>query len=70
MILYRGNANLHIRSVDTETPANINIGKGDVIPPGQKKKIKAGSLTDQFSVFLITDDPVRPVREIRFQHNH
>jgi len=70
MILNRGNANLHIRSVDTETPANINIGKGDVIPPGQKKKIKAGSLTDQFSVFLITDDPVRPVREIRFQHNH
>ena len=69
IILNRGNADLHIRSVETESSACANINNGKVIPPGQRKKIKAKSRAAQFSVFLVTNDPARPMREIQFNYN-
>jgi len=69
IILNRGNADLHIRSVETESSACANINNRKVIPPGQRKKIKAKSRAAQFSVFLVTNDPARPMREIQFNYN-
>jgi len=64
----RGSADLCIRAVETQDGIKINIMKGDVIHPGERVKIKAGSLKHAFSVFLITNDPARPVKEIRFNY--
>lgn len=64
----RGSADLHVRAVETEAGIQININKGNVIHPGESKEIKAGSLKNAFSVFLITNDPARPVKEIRFNY--
>jgi len=64
----RGSANLLIRAVEKESGININIRKGDVIRPGEKIKIRAESTRKTFNVFLITNDPARPVKEIRFNY--
>lgn len=68
VIANRGSADLHIRAVETDAGIQTNINKGDVIRPGERMRIKAGSLKKAFSVFLITNDPVRPVKEIRFNY--
>ena len=68
VIANRGSADLHIRAVETDAGIQTNINKGDVIRPGERMRIKAGSLKKAFSVFLITNDPARPVKEIRFNY--
>lgn len=68
MIENRGSANLEIRAVEKESGININIQKGDVIRPGEKIKIRAESTKKTFSVYLITNDPARPFKEIRFNY--
>jgi transcription elongation GreA/GreB family factor len=68
MIENRGSANLEIRAVEKESGININIQKGDVIRPGEKIKIRAESTKKTFNVFLITNDPARPFKEIRFNY--
>lgn len=64
----RGSVNLLIRAVEKESDININIRKGDVIRPGEKIKIRAESTKKTFNVFLTTNDPARPVKEIRFNY--
>ena len=64
----RGSANLLIRAVEKESGININIRKGDVIRPGEQITIRAESTKKTFNVFLITNDPARPVKEIRFNY--
>ncbi len=65
----RGNADLHIRSVETENEVEINLAKGETLSLGAHKTIKVKAGTDRFSVFIITDDPARPLKEIRFIHH-
>jgi hypothetical protein len=69
-ITNRGCADLHIRAVETEAGINTTLNNGDVIHPGERMKIKAESLKNAFSVFLITNDPARPVKEIRFNYEN
>lgn len=64
----RGNTDLHVRFVEKEAGTSINLNKDDVIHPGEIKTIKAESLKQAFSVFLITNDPARPLKEIRFNY--
>lgn len=64
----RGSANLLILAVEKESGININIRKGDVIRPGEQITIRAESTKKTFNVFLITNDPARPVKEIRFNY--
>ena len=64
----RGSVNLLIRAVEKESDININIRKGDVIRPGEQITIRAESTKKTFNVFLITNDPARPVKEIRFNY--
>jgi len=64
----KGRADLHIRSVETVPATTVNIKKGDVLHPGEIRKVRAESSLDGFSVILITDDPARPLKEIRFKH--
>ena len=64
----RGSVNLLIRAVEKESDININIRKGDVIRPGEQITIRAESTKKTFNVYLITNDPARPFKEIRFNY--
>lgn len=65
----KGNSDLHIRAVETEAEAQINLQQGEVLHPGESKNIKVTSDVNKFSVYLICDDPLRPMKEIRFTTN-
>jgi len=67
-IANRGNTDLHIRFVEKEAGTSINLNNDDVVHPGEIRKIEAESLKNAFSVFLITNDPSRPMKEIRFNY--
>ena len=65
----KGSADLHIRAVETAPETSVNIQKGDVLHPGESRKVRAESSLDEFSIFFITDDPARPMKEIRFKYD-
>lgn len=62
-----GAADLVIRAV--EAGCGIDVKAGDVIAPGKEKKITV--CTDApGAIFIVTNDPQRPYREIRIQPIH
>lgn len=64
----RGSSDLHIRAVETDPATSVNIYQGDVLHPGESRKVRAKSSLDHFGLFLITDDPSRLLKEIRFKY--
>lgn len=59
-----GDADLVIHAVEAGCPTDVNAG--DVVPPGKERKIKVRTDAPG-AVFLVTNDPQRPYREIRIQ---
>ena len=60
-----GSGELRIRKVDLPDGVTSDLPDGTVIKPGASVKAKFTSASAAFSSGLVTNDPVRPYREIR-----
>lgn len=67
-----GDADLIIRAIDMDIGTSIELSKDDIIKPGESVKVNVTTRTPSVSgqdviksVTLITNDPVRPQKEIR-----
>lgn len=60
-----GKAELRILKVDLPEGASCDLPDGAVVRPGASRKVKVVSASPDLTFGLVTDDPVRPYKEIR-----
>ncbi len=60
-----GKAELRIRKVDLPEGATSDLPDGAVLKPGASRKVTVRASGQEFRLGLVTNDPVRPYKEIR-----
>lgn len=59
-----GKGDLVIRKVQSEGVTSCSLNDGDVIRPGQSRKVSVRSESGSFRIGIVTNDPARPFKEI------
>ena len=60
-----GKSDLRIRKVDIPEGVSSNLPDGAVLKPGASRKVSVRSASRELRLGLVTNDPVRPYKEIR-----
>lgn len=64
-IANNGKADLVIRNASVTDGAETDLSGGTVLKPGQKRRFTVHSTTPDFSLGVVSNDPLRPYKELR-----